>query len=124
LQSVRKLQEHILGAEHPETLMTRMNLALASIERQKYAEAEAEFRSVLKARERVLGLGHRDTVKLQYNLAHCLDRQGKLEEARLFADRAAEGARKVLDPDHPDTIDTKPFATNSRARKSPPASFT
>jgi hypothetical protein len=51
----------MLGPEHPDTLMTRNNLAIALNEQGKYAEAETQDRELIKLYEKVLGPEHPDT---------------------------------------------------------------
>ena len=98
-----KLEEKVLGPEHPDTLRTRDSLALALDDQGKYVEAETEYRAVIQLREKVLGVQHPDTLQTCFNLAGCLRAEAKMQEAKAFAQRAAEGAQKVLGPEHPDT---------------------
>ena len=42
-----KLQEKVVGPEHPDTLLTRSDLAEVFYHQNKYTEAETEFREVL-----------------------------------------------------------------------------
>jgi tetratricopeptide (TPR) repeat protein len=46
--SVLKLQEKVMGPEHPNTLLTRSDLAEVFYHQNKYTDAETEFREVLK----------------------------------------------------------------------------
>ena len=55
-----------LGADHPDTLTSRNNLAYGSAGR--LAEATALFERTLADRERVLGADHPDTLTSQNNL--------------------------------------------------------
>ena len=98
-----KLQEKVLGPEHPGTLEARCNLAQALAHQGKYVEAEKEARAVIELREKVLGPEHPDTLRSCFELAICLRAQSETQEATAFAQRAAEGARKALGPEHPDT---------------------
>ncbi len=73
--------ELALGAEHPDTLKNRNNLAFALSAQGKWAEAELEFRAVLAIRERVFGPEHPDTIICQSDLASVLNAQDKYAEA-------------------------------------------
>ena len=92
-----------MGPEHPDTLLTRSDLAEAFYHQRKYTEAETEFREVLGLREKVLGTEHPDVLRACFSLALCLRAENKLQEASAFAQRAATGAKKGLGPDHPET---------------------
>jgi tetratricopeptide (TPR) repeat protein len=66
------IQQRVLGPEHPNTLLTAVNLASALHSQGKYAEAETTYREVLRIQQRVLGLEHPDTVKTANDLATCV----------------------------------------------------
>jgi hypothetical protein len=100
---VTKLEEKVLGPEHPQTLGTRSDLANTLWSQGKYAKAEAENRTVLTIKEKVLGPEHPETLSTCFDLARCLRAEGAKQEARELAQRAADGAFKVLGPEHPDT---------------------
>ena len=55
------IQERVLGAEHPDTLATRANLADCSRLAGDAAEARDHYAELLDIRERVLGTEHPDT---------------------------------------------------------------
>jgi tetratricopeptide (TPR) repeat protein len=93
----------VVGPEHPDTLLTRSDLAEVFYHQNKYTEAETEFREVLKLREKVLGPDNPNTLNTCFGLALCLRAEGQIQEASALAQRAAEGARKFLGPEHPDT---------------------
>lgn len=95
----------MLGAEHPDTLVSRNNLANALDSQGKHVEAEQEHRAVLAIRERVLGAEHPDVFQSCHNLALALEVQKKYLEALSFAQRAERGWEKVLVANHPDSKD-------------------
>jgi hypothetical protein len=64
-RAVLKLQENVLGPEHPDTLRTRDDLAGALEGQSKHRDAESEYRAVLKLKEKVLGPDHPDTKKIR-----------------------------------------------------------
>jgi hypothetical protein len=62
-------QERMLGADHPDTLATRNNLATAYRAAGRTAEAITLHEQNLADRERVLGTDHPDTLTTRNNLA-------------------------------------------------------
>lgn len=66
------LREGVLGKEHPDTLGSMNNLALALSGQGKYAEAEVIHRETLALREKILGKEHPDTLVSKSNLAEAL----------------------------------------------------
>ena len=75
------LREKVLGGEHPDTLRTRNNLALAINAQGRSAEAETMWRELLPLREKVLGGEHPDTLTTRNNLASAINAQGRAAEA-------------------------------------------
>ena len=59
----------MLGPDHPDTLTSRNNLALAYLDAGRTAEAIALHEQNLAARERLLGPRHPDTLQSRNNLA-------------------------------------------------------
>ncbi|MEV6842192.1 tetratricopeptide repeat protein, partial [Actinoplanes sp. NPDC051411] len=57
-----------LGEDHPDTLISRSNLALIYQVAGRTAEAVAEFEAVLADQQRVLGEDHPDTLISRSNL--------------------------------------------------------
>ena len=55
LRTVVDIRTHLLGPEHPNTLGSRNNLALALREQGKYTEAEAQDRELIKIAEETWG---------------------------------------------------------------------
>jgi hypothetical protein len=62
-------RERILGAEHPDTLRARANLAVSYRSAGRTAEAIAIEEQVVADRERILGAEHPDTLRARANLA-------------------------------------------------------
>ncbi len=54
-EEVFNIKERVLGAEHPDTLTTRHNMAWALDKQGKYDEAMRIYEEVLNIQERVLG---------------------------------------------------------------------
>src|ERR1019366_5295094 len=62
-------RERVVGADHPDTLATRGDLAAAYREAGRTAEAIAVLEQALADRERVLGADHPDTLATRGDLA-------------------------------------------------------
>jgi Tetratricopeptide repeat len=106
-QGVLAARLRLLGADHPDTLATRQQIAWEMAQQGKDAAAEAEFRAVLADRLRVLGADHPDTLAIRYQIAWEMavrgDHPGAEAEFRaVLADRL-----RVLGADHPDTLATR-----------------
>jgi Tetratricopeptide repeat len=69
-----------LGAEHPDTLASMMELAVTLDELKEYSEAEQLYRKVVETRKRVLGPDHPITAASKYNLAGNAAMQRKRDE--------------------------------------------
>ncbi|MFF7167114.1 tetratricopeptide repeat protein [Streptomyces sp. NPDC008086] len=98
-----KADEH-LGADHPDTMAARNNLASWRGESGDAAGAADAFADLVSDRRRVQGADHPDTLAARHNLAHCRgeagDAAGAVEAfASLVSDR-----RRVQGADHPDTL--------------------
>ena len=98
------LVEKLLGAEHPDTLATRANLAVWRGEAGDAAGAAEQFAALLPIQERVLGPEHPNTLRTRSNLA---SRRGEAGDA---AGAAAEFAvllpiyERVLGAEHPTNL--------------------
>jgi len=62
----------VLGADNPDTLTGRNNLAFYLGKAGRVEEALAESKALLEDRHRVLGPDHPDTLRTQSNLARFL----------------------------------------------------
>jgi hypothetical protein len=104
---LRATATHILGADHPNTLRTRNNLASWWAEAGDVAGAIAEFEVLLTDQRRVLGADHPDTLRTRNNLARWRAEAGDVtgtiaEFQTLLADQ-----RRALGADHPETLFTR-----------------
>ncbi|WP_063772820.1 FxSxx-COOH system tetratricopeptide repeat protein, partial [Streptomyces sp. MBT28] len=96
-----------LGAEHPDTLIARGDLASVRVSAGDAAAAVEEFADLLDHKRRVLGPDHPHTLTTRHNLASSRGRAGDAagavqELANLLPDRV-----RVLGPDHPQTLTTR-----------------
>ena len=99
--------ERVLGADHPDTLTVRNNLAGAYKSAGRLAEAVELFERVLADRVRVLGPDHPDTLAARNNLAGAYYSVGRFGEAIELFERVLAERERVLGPDHPDTLTTR-----------------
>jgi tetratricopeptide (TPR) repeat protein len=81
LLEVIEAREQTLGREHPDTLTSRNNLAMAYQAQGKHLEEEQQRRIIMEIRERNLGPEHLATLRTRYHLAVALKSQGKRSEA-------------------------------------------
>jgi hypothetical protein len=97
-------QEQSLGADHPDVLRTRANVAEWTGRVGNGWEALRLFSELMPDQERVLGRDHPDTLRTRGNLADRTGELGDREEAlRLFAELLPDEER-VLGRDHPTTL--------------------
>ena len=112
-------RERVLGADHPDTLTVRNNLAGAYKSVGRFGEAIELFERVLADRVRVLGPDHPDTLAARNNLAGAYYSVGRFGEAIELLGRVLAERERVLGPDHPDTLTTRnnlAFAYHSAGR--------
>ncbi|EED11465.1 kinesin, putative [Talaromyces stipitatus ATCC 10500] len=76
------IHEKVLGAEHPDTLVSVSHLGSVLQSQGQYEEAEVMHRRAFASREKVLGTEHPDTLASISHLNSVLYRQGKCEEAK------------------------------------------
>lgn len=96
-----------LGAEHPETLGSRNDLAISLQAQGKNAEAEQVLRDVLAICQRSQGVEHRATLASRNNLANVLQAQGKNAEAEQEHRAVLAVRQRVKGAEHPDTLSSR-----------------
>ncbi|MGI5215414.1 tetratricopeptide repeat protein [Plantactinospora sp. CA-290183] len=101
---VRSIAAGMLGAEHPDTLMSRNNLAAAYQAAGRLREAIPLCEATLAACERVLGAEHPDTLRSRNNLAAAYQAAGRLREAIPLCEATLAACERVLGAEHPDTL--------------------
>jgi tetratricopeptide (TPR) repeat protein len=104
LRKVIEVRTHVLGAEHPDTLLSRNTLANEFRHEARFAEAEVEHRDVMNLREKILGAQHPDTLASRSSVASDLLGQGKFAEAEVEDREVMNLREKTLGPQHPDTL--------------------
>jgi tetratricopeptide (TPR) repeat protein len=103
-EAVAEDSARMLGPDHPDTLASVNNLAIACQEAGRKAEAVRLHERALAGRVRVLGPEHADTLASRNNLAIACQEVGRKAEAVRLHERALAGRVRVLGPDHPDTL--------------------
>ena len=96
--------ERVLGADHPETLGSRNNLAGAYQAAGRLDQAIPLYERTLADCERVLGADHPDTLGSRNNLAYAYQAAGRLDQAIPLYERTLADCERVLGADHPHTL--------------------
>ena len=94
----------LLGTDHPDTLASRNNLAMACLLAGRLEEAIALYELNLRHFESILGPHHPDTLASRNNLASAYQDAGRLEEAITLFEQTLEDRTRILGPHHPDTL--------------------
>lgn len=95
-----------LGPDHPATLQSQSNIAVALGDQGSYKQSEEEHKKVLEARKRTQGNEHPDTIASRSNLAVMRCRQGHANEAEKEHRQILEMRQRVLGPEHPSTLES------------------
>ena len=114
LTSVRKVQQRVYGADHPDTLITMNNLALLYRAKRAYSQAEPLFQATIAGRRRVLGEEHPDTLNTIANLAMLYLAEGEFSKAELLLSNIVLVRRRISGPLDLDT--TKSLAQMGNLR--------
>ena len=96
-----------LGPDHPNTLTTRHNLAVAHLEAGHVSAAIDMFEALLADCTRVLGPDHPDTLTTRHNLALAHQEAGHVSAAIDMYEALLPDMTRVLGPDHPHTLATR-----------------
>ena len=89
-----------LGADHPDTLASRNNLANAYQDAGKLEEAITLYEQNLKDFEDLLGPDHPETLTSRNNLANAYQDAGRLNEAIVLYEQALTDSTRILGPNH------------------------
>jgi len=96
--------ERVLGADHPDTLTMRNNLAADYQDAGRAAEAIPLFEQTLADRERVLGADHAHTLHTRGNLAAAYQVAGRTAEAITLHEQTLADRERVLGADDPSIL--------------------
>jgi hypothetical protein len=99
-----ELYQQLLGADHPDTLISASNLALDLAMLSEHAAARQLDEDTLARRRRVLGDDHPHTLTSANNLALDLAMLSEHAAARQLNQDTLTRSRHVLGDDHPDTL--------------------
>jgi tetratricopeptide (TPR) repeat protein len=111
--------ERMLGADHPDSLTLRGNLARAYRMAGRTEEAIKRFGSLLVDCQRLHGSGHPATLAAQSELAGAYESVGQLADAMPLYVLTLSAREQVLGPDHPDSLASRhnlAFASHSEWR--------
>jgi hypothetical protein len=106
----------VLGADHPDTLAARHQLARWHGEAGDPAGAAAAFEQLLRDRLRVLGADHPDTLATRHQLARWHGEAGDPAGAAAAFEQLLTDRLRVLGPDHPDTLTTRHNLASCRGK--------
>ena len=95
--------ERVLGADHPDTLAARLNVAHAYQAAGRTAEAIPLLERTLADSERLLGTDHPDTLGSRNDLAVAYRDAGRTAEAIALLERTLADSERLLSTDHPST---------------------
>ena len=104
LKDATEEAERVLGADHPDTLRARNNLAAAYYAARRVNEAIPLFEKTLKAQTQILGPNHPDTLTSSNNLANAYQEAGRLNDAIPLLEKTLKAQTQILGPNHPDTL--------------------
>ncbi|MEV5864303.1 tetratricopeptide repeat protein [Streptomyces sp. NPDC052071] len=96
--------QRILGAEHPDHVGARSNLAASYWEAGRIREAITLQEAVLADSKRILGPQHHVTLKARNNLATSYWQVGRIDEAIVHKEAVLADSERVLGPQHADTL--------------------
>ena len=97
-------QERVLGADHPNTLSTRTQVAYYTGRAGDLDAALQLYRELQADQERVLGADHPNTLSTRASITYNTEDSGDSSAAlRLYRELLADQVR-VLGADHPDTV--------------------
>ena len=103
-ESLLAARAAVRGDVHPETLVTRNNLAYAYRAAGRLGEAIPLYERTLADYVRLLGEEHPDTLKSRNNLASSYQMAGRVDEAVPLLERTLADYVRVLGEGHPDTL--------------------
>jgi len=98
-----KINEDILGINHPDTATSYTLLAGLYNSKGEYKKAEPLYLKALKIREEVLGINHPDTASSYNNLASLYNSKGEYKKAEFLWKKAFKISEEVLGRNHHNT---------------------
>jgi eukaryotic-like serine/threonine-protein kinase len=104
LTKARGALEVSLGPDHPDTLMSINNLALAYHRDGQFAKALPLYQESLAKTKAKFGPDHARTLNGMNNLAGVYESAGHLAKALPLLEEVFQKRKAALGPDHPDTL--------------------
>jgi non-specific serine/threonine protein kinase/serine/threonine-protein kinase len=98
---ILEIRRRMLGASHPDTLVSMNNLANVYYRQGNYAQAEALYGRILEVKRRVLG---EDKWVAMNNLALSYYSQGKYAQAEILYTEIVQSQRRAVGDANPDTL--------------------
>ncbi|WP_307793092.1 FxSxx-COOH system tetratricopeptide repeat protein [Amycolatopsis sp. MtRt-6] len=96
--------EQVWGAEHPNTVGSRNNLAQAYASAGRLDETISMFERTVAEGERLLGDEHPNTLIARNNLAGAYELAGRFDEAISLHERTLADRVRILGAEHPHTL--------------------
>ena len=102
----RKIQERVLGENHPDLATTYNNIGNTCKNKGDYDAALQYLDKAMKIYERVLGENHPDLATTYDNMGNVYDSKGDYATALQYYDKARKIQESVLGENHPDLATT------------------
>ena len=106
-QNLTADRERVLGETHPDTLISRSNLANAYQAAGRLDLAIPLYERILADTERILGETHPETLGSRNNLAFVYQAAGQMGQAIRLYERTRTDAERILGETHPDTLTSR-----------------
>jgi eukaryotic-like serine/threonine-protein kinase len=107
LERAVELRKAQLGAEHPLTLGSRSDLAVAYLDAGQTAKATPELEETLKLQSSKLGGDHPDALHTRNDLALAYKSAGRMADALALSEETLKLKTARFGLDHPDTLLTR-----------------
>ena len=104
LTQVMETRKRVLGPEHPDTLTSMHQLALAYWGQGRWKEAQELQEQVMETSKRVFGPEHPDTLASIHQLGLTYWDRGRRKEAEELFTQVKETRKRVFGPEHPSTL--------------------
>jgi len=104
IRQVFEARETSLGADHPDTLFARADLAFWVGQAEDPASARDQFAALVPVNERILGAEHPETLAARSNLARWTGLDGDPAAARDQYAALVPVSERVLGAEHPGTL--------------------
>ena len=101
---VMDMRKKLLGAEHPDTLISMGNLASTYRNQGRWNVAEQLEIQVMNMRKKLFGAEHPDILVSMGNLANTYRNQGRWNEAEQLEIQVLDMRKKLLGAEHPVTL--------------------